>query len=118
MNEEISRILELLEKGTISAEEAERLIRAASETSPTGWAKSATADAPPIMDHHTAEQEARHHANRAIEDFWDPFSPFSNPMLEFRDLSKTLRRIRERIRRHNTRRFWWNYFRNRECFRW
>jgi hypothetical protein len=104
MNEEIGRILQMLESGKISAEEAERLIRASGEA---GVPPSAS---PPLTDA-TAEEEARIHTGRAIEDFWDPFSPFANPLPDIGDLSRTVRRIKGRIRRHNTRRFWLSYFR-------
>jgi hypothetical protein len=111
MNEEISRILELLEKGIVTAEEAERLIRAAGVAAAAAFAESPQPSAPPVMETLGAEQEARRHSDRAIEDFWDPFSPFANPLPDLGDLSRTIRRIRDRVRRHNTRRFWWNYFR-------
>lgn len=108
MNEEIGRILQLLEKGTISAEEAERLIRAAGEA---GAGSPRLAPAQAASGGGTAEEEARIHIGRAIEDFWDPFSPFANPLPDIGDFSRAFRRVKDRIRRHNTRRFWWSYFR-------
>jgi hypothetical protein len=112
MNDEITRILELLEKGTITAEEAERLIRAAGAATARAFGEKAEPEAvPPVIGNPTAEDESRQHFHRAIEDFWDPFSPFANPLPDLGDISRGLKRIRERIKRHNTRRFWWNYFR-------
>lgn len=113
MNEEVSRILELLENGTITAEEAERLIRAAGSATAQTFAQESATAVPPMLGSAkgAAEEEANRHSDRAVEDFWDPFSPFANPLPDIGDLSKALRRLRDRIRRHNTRRFWWNYFR-------
>ena len=111
MNEEISRILDLLEKGTVTADEAQRLIQAARLTDATPSPNGIASEVPPRLHGGSAEEEADGHADRAVDDLWDPFSPFSNPLPDLGDFSRAFRRLRNRIRRHHVRRYWWNYHR-------
>jgi len=110
MNEKISRILDMLEKGTITADEAERLIRASSVEEAAGF-RSEAAAAPPKHKPDSTEEERTRQDRRGFEDVWDPFSPFCDPFPGVTDVTRVFRRLRDQIARYHMRRYWWNYFR-------
>ncbi len=114
MNEDISRILDMVEKGTITADEAERLIRVSMLNSAAGtrsFRDSASESAPFAFREGSTEHESAGREERALDDLWDPFSPFSNPLPDLQDITRVFRRIGDRLKRHHMRRYWWNYFR-------
>lgn len=95
MNEEIARILQMLEDGKIGAEEAEKLIRAVRES------QAAPPPPPP-----PPKQETRF--GESTEDWW---GFCANPFRDLEDLGRILRQTGRQIRRNRIRRYWWHHYR-------
>jgi hypothetical protein len=97
MNEEITRILQMLEDGKIGADEVEKLIRALRE--------SQAAPPPPPPPPPPKPQPS---FGEAAEDWW---GFCANPFRDLEDLGRILRQTGRQIRRNRIRRYWWHHYR-------